>query len=378
MKFIHLADLHLGKRVNGFSMIEDQRYILQEILQIVEAERPQAVLIAGDVYDKSVPSAEAVELFDWFLVQLSRKNLEVFVIAGNHDSPERLAFGGKLMAGSGVHMSPVYQGEISCVTLSDEFGPVKFHMLPYLKPALVRQIWPEETIETYTDAVRTALAHSEFCSSDRNVLLAHQFVTGGIRSDSEVLSVGGTDQVDSEVFAEFDYVALGHLHGPQKAGSECIRYAGSPLKYSFSEACQKKSVTIAELFEKGLVVVRQIPLTPQRDLVELKGSYDFLTLRETVLSGGHLNDYVHITLTDEEDVPNAVNRLKVLYPGLMKLDYDNQRTRGSVQLLDETSTEQTPMELVSAFFIRQNKKDMSEQQLSYLRTVMETIWEEME
>ena len=301
MKFIHLSDLHLGKRVNEYSMLEDQQYILKEIIRIVDDEQPQGVLIAGDVYDKSVPTAEAVALLDDFLVQLSQRGLQVYLISGNHDSPERMAFGGRLMEQSGIHIAPVYNGTAAVYTLADEYGPVHIHLLPFVKPAYVRRYFPEQEITSYTDAVTTAIQAMEVDREQRNILVTHQFVTGATRCDSEEVSVGGTDQVDVSAFEPFDYVALGHLHGPQTVGRETVRYCGTPLKYSFSEAGHHKSVTVVELGEKGNVAVRTVPLTPLRDLVELRGSYEQLTLRDFYQGTSYPQDYVHITLTDEEE-----------------------------------------------------------------------------
>ena len=310
MKLIHLSDLHLGKRVNEFSMLEDQRYILSEILDIIDREAPDGILIAGDIYDKSVPSAEAVALLDDFLVRLSARNLQVFLISGNHDSAERMAFGGRLMAGSGIHMAPVYNGTTAPLTLTDIHGPVDLYLLPFLKPAHVRRCFPDQEITSYTDAVKAAIDAMPLDTTRRNVLVTHQFVTGAARCDSEDLSVGGSDNVDAAVFAPFDYVALGHIHGPQQVGRETIRYCGTPLKYSFSEARHKKSLTVVELEEKGHVTVRTVPFHPLRDLVELRGTYEELTLRDFYESAGYRQDYVHITLTDEDDIPDAVGKLR--------------------------------------------------------------------
>ena len=314
MKFLHLADLHLGKRVNGFSMLEDQAHILRQILAILDDEQPDGVLIAGDVYDKSVPSVEAVELLDGFLTELRARGVPVLLISGNHDSPERLAFGGRVMDSCGIHISPVYDGALAPVTLHDEFGPVHVWLLPFVKPAHVRRWFPDADVESYTDAVAEAVAHMDIDTAARNVLVTHQFVTGGTRSGSEELSVGGTDNVDSRVFAPFDYVALGHLHGAQHIGRETIRYAGSPLKYSFSEARQHKSVTVVTLGEKGDVQVRTAALTPLRELREIRGSYDELTARSFYEHTTYRSDYLHLILTDEQDVFDAMSRLRTIYP----------------------------------------------------------------
>ena len=376
MKFLHLADLHLGKRVNGFSMLEDQAHILRQILAILDDEQPDGVLIAGDVYDKSVPSVEAVELLDGFLTELRARSVPVLLISGNHDSPERLAFGGRVMDSCGIHISPVYDGALAPVTLQDAFGPVHVWLLPFVKPAHVRRWFPDADIESYTDAVAEAVAHMDIDTAARNVLVTHQFVTGGARSGSEELSVGGTDNVDSGVFAPFDYVALGHLHGAQHIGRETIRYAGSPLKYSFSEARQHKSVTVVTLGEKGDVQVRAVALTPLRELREIRGSYDELTARSFYEHTTYRSDYLHLILTDEQDVFDAMSRLRTIYPYLMTLDYDNARTRAAGGMSVPAETERrTPLELFEALYTRQNHQPMSEVQRAYIAQLMEQIME---
>ncbi len=376
MKFLHLADLHLGKRVNGFSMLEDQAHILRQILAILDDEQPDGVLIAGDVYDKSVPSVEAVELLDGFLTELRARGVPVLLISGNHDSPERLAFGGRVMDSCGIHISPVYDGALAPVTLHDEFGPVHVWLLPFVKPAHVRRWFPDADIESYTDAMAEAVAHMDIDTAARNVLVTHQFVTGGTRSGSEELSVGGTDNVDSGIFAPFDYVALGHLHGAQHIGRETIRYAGSPLKYSFSEARQHKSVTVVTLGEKGDVQVRTVALTPLRELREIRGSYDELTARSFYEHTTYRSDYLHLILTDEQDVFDAMSRLRTIYPYLMTLDYDNARTRAAGGMSVPAETERrTPLELFEALYQRQNHRPMSEVQRAYIAQLMEQIME---
>lgn len=376
MKFLHLADLHLGKRVNGFSMLEDQAHILRQILAILDNEQPDGVLIAGDVYDKSVPSVEAVELLDGFLTELRARGVPVLLISGNHDSPERLAFGGRVMDSCGIHISPVYDGALAPVTLHDAFGPVHVWLLPFVKPAHVRRWFPDADIESYTDAMAEAVAHMDIDTAARNVLVTHQFVTGGTRSGSEELSVGGTDNVDSGVFAPFDYVALGHLHGAQHIGRETIRYAGSPLKYSFSEARQHKSVTVVTLGEKGDVQVRTVALTPLRELREIRGSYDELTARSFYEHTTYRSDYLHLILTDEQDVFDAMSRLRTIYPYLMTLDYDNARTRAAGGMSVPAETERrTPLELFEALYTRQNHQPMSEVQRAYIAQLMEQIME---
>ncbi|MCI9102285.1 MAG: exonuclease SbcCD subunit D [Lachnospiraceae bacterium] len=378
MKFVHLSDLHLGKRVNEFSMIEDQAYILTKILGIIREERPDGVLIAGDIYDKSVPSVEAVSLFDDFLKQLSRQQTQVFIISGNHDSPERLGFASELIALSGIHIAPAYDGMVCPVSLEDGYGTVNVYMLPFIKPVHVRSAFPEEKAESYTEAVSAAIAHMDIREGERNILIAHQFVTGAARCESEDISVGGLDNVDASVFDAFDYVALGHIHGPQQIGRESVRYCGTPLKYSFSEAKQRKSVTVAELKEKGNLGIRTVSLTPLRDLRELKGTYEELANRKNY-EGTSLEDYLHITLTDEEDIVDAVGKLRVIYPNLMKLDYDNRRTRENREITGGDEMEaKTPMELVREFYERQNNQPMNGKQEALVSRLMEKIWEEKE
>ena len=377
MKLIHLSDLHLGKRVSEFSMLEDQRYILEEILRIIDGERPDAVLIAGDIYDKPVPPAEAVGLFDDFLVRLARRETQVFIISGNHDSPERIAFGARLMDRSGIHLSPVYDGHVEPVALEDEHGTVNIYMLPFLKPAHVRRFFPEEEIDSYTDALRTAVRAMEIDPAARNVLVTHQFVTGAARCDSEDISVGGTDNVDVTAFDGFDYVALGHIHNPQQVVRETVRYCGTPLKYSFSEAGHEKSVTVAELGEKGDISIRTAPLIPLRDMKELRGSYEDLTRRSFYENTTWREDYTHITLTAEEDIPDAVGKLRVIYRNLMKLDYDNRRTRSGGEILGSGQVEKkSPLELFSELYEKQNNQPMTEEQRAFAAGLIGTIWED--
>ena len=375
MKFIHLSDLHIGKRVNEVSMIEDQEFILSQIIGIIDSEHPDAVLIAGDVYDKSVPSAEAVTLLDDFLCRLAERNLPVLIISGNHDSPERLAFGGRLMEGSGIHVSPVYSSNVKSVTLSDEHGAVTFWLLPFVKPVHVKRCFPDDAIESYTDAIRAAIGHMGVDFSGRNVLLTHQFVTGAATCESEELSVGGSDNVDASVFEGFDYVALGHIHGPQNIGSERIRYCGTPLKYSFSEAKHEKSITVVELGKKGSFGLRTVPLTPLHDMREIRGSYDEVTAK-SFYENTAVEDYLHITLTDEEDVPEAMARLRVIYPNLMKLTYDNARTRSNAVIDGAVDIQKkSPLQLFGELYEQQNNQPMSEMQSDFMRELIESIWE---
>ena len=345
MKLVHLSDLHLGKRLYDYSLLEDQRHILREILSVLDAERPDAVLIAGDVYDRSVPSEEAVRLFDDFLVSLAERKLPAFIIAGNHDSAERLSFGNRLIEQSGIVLASGYDGRAQCRTLHDEYGEVNVYLLPFLKPALVRSRFPEEEIGSYTEALAVALRGLSIDTAKRNILVTHQFVTGAERCDSEEVSVGGADNVDAEVFRDFDYVALGHLHGAQNITPR-IRYCGTPLKYSISEAEHIKSVTVAELGEKGELSVRTVPLRPKRELRELRGSYEELMQKSFYEGTSYPEDYVRITLTDEDEIPEALGKLRLVYHYIMEFRYDNRRTRHSAELTAvEDVRERSPLEL---------------------------------
>ena len=375
MKLMHLSDLHLGKRVNGFSMIPDQKFVLEQILDMAREEMPDGALLCGDIYDKTVPSAEAVELFDAFLSGLA-EICPVYIISGNHDSAERLAFGGRLLKKARVFVSPVYGRELVRAEQDDEFGTVVFHLLPFVKPVHVRAAFKEETIESYTDAVRRALSDIDLADGRRHVLLAHQFVTGALPCESEERSVGGSDNVDAAVFDGFDYVALGHLHGPQRAGGDHIRYCGTMLKYSFSEANHHKSVTFVRLGQKGSLEITTRPLVPLRDMKEIRGTYEELMSREFYQGTDLPACYLHITLTDEEDVPEALSRLGTVYPHIMKLSYDNTRTRQRQNPLEEEARpEDSPLDLFGLLFEKQNNSPLGPEQADYLTGLIESIWE---
>ncbi len=376
MKIVHLSDLHLGKRVNEFSMLEDQEDILTKIMQVIDDVKPDAVIVAGDIYDKSVPSAEAVELFDDFLWKLAQRKLQVFIISGNHDSAERIAFASRLIDASGIHLSPVYNGAVEPITLQDAYGPVCFYMLPFVKPATVRRFFEDAEINSYTDAVRVAVAAMQMDPTQRNVLITHQFVTGATRSDSEDVSVGGADNVDASVFDGIDYVALGHIHGPQSIGTDRIRYCGTPLKYSFSEAKHTKSVTVVTLAEKGSLTVETVPLVPKHDMREIRGVYADIMSRSSY-EGTATDDYLRVVLTDENDIPDVMSRLRVIYPNVMKLDYDNKRTRTVNAIHGAEQMEvKTPLDLVAELYELQNGQPLSPEQKQFSRELIEKIWED--
>lgn len=376
MKIIHLSDLHLGKRVNGFSMLEDQRDVLIRILNVIDDEKPQAVLIAGDVYDKSVPSAEAVTLFDDFLCRLAKRRTEVFIISGNHDSAERLSFASSLIDLSGIHLSPVYDGDISPFTLSDGYGKLNVYMLPFIKPIHVRAIAGDETVETYTDALAYAVGKIRLREDERNILVTHQFVTGAQRCESEEQSVGGTDNVDASVFDGFDYVALGHLHGAQSVSRDTVRYCGTPLKYSFSEVTHQKSVTVLTFGKKGEVAIKTVPLTPLHDMREIKGTFEEVTAKENY-ENTDTEDYMRVILTDENDIPDVMSRLRVIYPNLMEVRYDNRRTRNSASLREIENIEQkSETELFAEFFEKQNGQPLTDEQAAIVSGLFDALKEE--
>lgn len=376
MKFIHTGDLHIGKRVNEFNMIEDQKYILEQFISIVKSEKPEAIIIAGDVYDKSQPSAEAVELFDDFLTKLVASVNVVFIISGNHDSPERLSFGSRILKRNGLYIAGVFNGKLDKITLKDEYGPIHVYLLPFVKPAVVRAFYDED-MESYNDAVGVIISNENICTEERNILVAHQFVTsGGVspeRSDSESISLGGLDNVDASLFQSFDYVALGHIHRPQRIGRDEIRYAGSPLKYSFSEARHHKSVTIIEIKEKGNVKIDTMPLLPLRDLREIKGPiHELIKIGKEDTKGA--TDYIHATITDEEEIYDALGKLRQVYPNIMILDFDNKRRQMNLEF-EEVSAEKienkSPMDLFAEFYKAQNNKQLSKEELKIIEKLLE-------
>ncbi len=375
MKFIHMADLHLGKHINQFSMLEDQKYIFNDIVEIIKKEKVDALVLAGDIYDKPIPPVEAVNLLDDFLSKIAEENIPVLIISGNHDSPDRLSFGSSLMKTSQIYISPVYDGNIQCVSLKDDNGPVNFYLLPYIKPSTVRQVFPEEKINSFNDAVQVALSKIKVNKDERNVLVAHQFVTGAQTCESEELFVGGSENVDASLFDDFDYVALGHIHGPQKVGRESIRYCGTPLKYSFSEVNHKKGLCLVELGKKGEFNYSSIPLKPLHEMRKLKGSFEEI-MYGPESKASNKDDYLHITLTDEMDIPEGYGKLSSVYKNLISMDYDNSRTRSEqdISLLNNIKNVK-PLELFEEFFEKQNNKKMTDEQKSFMEKLIEDIWE---
>ena len=394
MKLMHISDLHLGKRISDFSMIADQIDILNKIREIIEEEKPDAILMAGDIYDRSVPSVEAMEVLEQFFCDLAEGGHQVFLISGNHDSAERLSFGSALIDRSGIHISPVYSGRAMQYVLEDEHGKVNIYLLPFVKPANVRHglissgaMTEEEAagIDTYTKAMEAAISSMNLDTSQRNVLVAHQFVTGAETCESEDINVGGLDNINADAFDAFDYVALGHLHGPQTLGRKGnIRYSGTPLKYSFSEVDHNKSVTIVELGAKAAdatrvaaMEIREIPLQPLHDWADIRGTFDQLT-GEAFLQSADTDAYTRVTLLDEDDVPDAIGRLREYYPNIMSLRYDNKRTQMDQDVSEAIELKsRSEIDIVKELFEKQNNTEMNQAQIDLVTRLLEEIKEAM-
>ena len=376
MRFLHLADLHIGKRVNGFSMIEDQKFVFEQVYNVIENEKIDGIIMAGDIYDKPVPSAEAVKLFDEMLTRLVSINLPIFVISGNHDSAERIGFCSDILSAAKVYMSRVYNGNLQKIELEDDYGKINVYLLPFIKPATVKNIYKEAEIKDYDDALEYVLSQEKIDETKRNVIVSHQFVTGAMRSESEEVSVGGLDNVSVENYEAFDYVALGHIHRAQQMGRESARYAGTLLKYSFSEEKHNKSMTIVDLKEKGNIEIKEIPVKPLHDLKTIKGKFSKITSEE-FYKELKKEDYYRAVLTDEDDILNAIGKLKSIYPNLMSMEYDNTRTR-SYSVVDNVETGETksPLDYFEEFFEKQNGRKMSEKQRNYLLEILGEAREE--
>ena len=380
MKLMHISDLHIGKRVNEFSMLEDQEYILNEIIKIAKDENISGIIIAGDVYDKTVPPIEAVDLADEFLTKLVEENISIYMISGNHDSPERLNFGSRIMEKNNLFICGEYDGDLRKIVIEDEYGKLNIYFLPYIKPSIVNNKLGLET-KTYDESVKEALKVIDIDVESRNILIAHQFVTFGSTvpelSDSETKSLGGIDNVDASVFDKFDYVALGHIHKPQKIGREVIRYSGSPLKYSFSECNHKKSVCIVEFKEKNNCEIKLAPLIPKRDMKHLKTSMEDLK-SGNILSSIPSDTYMHITLTDDEEVIDAISKVREIFKNVMVLDFDNKRNAENLSdttITSEDLKQKTPKELFVDFFSSQNNVELTESQNEIISNIVNEVLE---
>ena len=374
MKFIHLGDLHIGKNVNDFNMIDDQKYILNQILEIIDKNNVEAALLAGDIYDKPIPSEDAVSLLNSFITELVKRNVKTFIISGNHDSDERLNFGSSLFEKSDVFIFTKYEGKLLKQTLTDEFGNINIYMMPFIKASQVKHYYENEDILSYDDAVRVVLEHTEINKSERNLIIAHQFVAGksgnpscGGSESIATQTVGAVEIIGTDRFDDFDYVALGHIHSPQKLERETIRYSGSLLKYSLNEVNKEKSVPIITFGEKGTVDIDLIELKPLRDMRHIKGRLDQLLSSENIVSP---EDFMWVTLTDENIEPNAYNLLRAYYPNIMKLDYDNSHTQEIDQVEIKPLTENKSFkEIISDFYKLKYNTDISEEELQIMLEV---------
>lgn len=375
MKFAHLADLHIGKRLYEYSLIDNQRDILLQIVELIKKCDVDGVVISGDIYDKSVPPVDAVGIMDEFLSALAALDIFIIIIGGNHDSVARLSFGSKVLEKSRVFISPVFNGNIEKVELQDQFGIINFYLLPYIRPINVKRVYKDFSGESFTEALNFVIDRINPDKSMRNVLVAHQFVTGAQKSDSEELYVGGSENVAYTLFDDFDYVALGHLHMPQNVGRDTVRYAGTPLKYSFSEISHKKSMTIVDIKQKGDIKIQEIPLNPTCDLLELRGTLNELVSNSTA-SSVDKKSFVKITLTDEVLKNDALDILKKFYPCIVSIGYDNSMTRDNKLIRrEEKSEEQEPKQIVEELFEQQNNREMNTVERDLINKLVKKVWE---
>lgn len=383
MKFLHISDLHIGKKFKETDFTGDQIHILGEIIQIAKSEKPDGIFIAGDIYDRSVPPANAVNIFDEFLTELNQNNIRVFIISGNHDSPERLNFGKEIMGKNHIHIAGTYKGELDRIELKDEHGIINIYLLPYIKPSIVSNYMKDVSIDTYEVAAKLVIDAANINTEHRNILIAHQFVTNaGVSpdtSDSEVLSIGGLDNIDVSVFKPFDYVALGHIHGPQKIGRDTIRYCGTPLKYSFSECNHKKSVTCIDVKEKGNIQITQIPLHPIRDMRVLKDKIDNLLQDEKYTR--NCDDYIHAIITDEEDIYDPIGKLRTVYKNILILEIENTKTKINDNSRTSASGDvanRNPFDLFLEFYQNQNNVELNENQRGILSGIFGELGGDLE
>jgi len=381
MKFLHLSDLHIGKSVHGFSMLEEQKHVFEQILRYIQSQQVNAVVIAGDIYDHAIPRNEAIRVFDDFLTELAHKNVTVLLIAGNHDSPDRISYANRLLTDKQLFLYGSFNGKLQKVTLTDEYGEVNFWLLPFVKPLSVYTFFEGSPIEDYADALNLVIRTANIDYNARNVLVSHQFFTKigvePILSESELNPVGGLDAINISIIEKFDYVALGHLHGTQKIGVEHICYAGSPLKYSFSEIRQTKSVLLVEINEKtSNVIIKTLPLTPIHDMHELKGKIEEL-LSDEFSSRVNKEDYLHITLTDEEEILDPMEKIRSVYPNIMTFKLENSRTKNNYlpqiqQNSEQTNQQLSRYELFSEFFLKACGCAMSPEQSRIVKELLAT------
>ncbi|MGN0740529.1 MAG: exonuclease SbcCD subunit D [Treponema sp.] len=374
MRIAHISDLHLGKTLHGFSLTDDQSFILQQIVKILIENKIEVLLVAGDVFDKNVASIEALRLMRKFLNELVSAKIKVLVISGNHDSPERLTFGAEFMSDKGLYFSKDYDGKIEPLVFTDEFGPVNFYLLPFIKPSSVKQFFPEEQIENFDDALKVAVSNLKINSSERNIIVAHQNIMNAEHCDSEESIIGGLDAVSADVFCEFDYAALGHIHKMQKVKANVV-YSGTPLKYSVSELTQDKVVPIIELNAKGKTVIDFVQLKPKRDIRQIRGTFDQIVK----MSGGDTNnseDFIDIILTDKNEVIDALYNLRSIYPNILQINYDNSFTNNDSKIDDIKETKiDRPLEMFEEFYKTRSGSELDDAQKEYMSALVNSIWE---
>lgn len=373
MKFLHLSDLHLGLRLHEQSLIEDQKYMLKCVTQTVAENGIDCVFIAGDIYDKSVPPADAVTVMDSFISELAKMNVPVFISSGNHDSTERLSFGSSVMSANGIYFSPVYDGSVTPVTVKDEFGELDIWMIPFIKPVNVRRFFEDTVIDTYTDAMRAVISAMPIDSKKRNILICHQNVGLAEQCDS---SVGGLDMIDAAVFEPFDYVALGHIHQPYPVLRDSIRYCGTVLCYDFKFCDDDRGFTVIDIDGDGKITKNILPFYPLHAMMNLRGELARLISPDNVDSRA-VQSYLHVTLTDEQETIDAVGKLRAVYPHVMSVEYDNTRTRTERYInLGGDASEKSPFELFSEFYCLQNNAPLTDEQSEIVKNVIDEVWGE--
>ena len=374
MRFIHTADLHLGKRLHDVPLLEDQIYMLDELRRLAVERAADAVVIAGDVYQSSSPPSEAMSAFDGFVTALAAEGIRVFAISGNHDSERRVSYLASLVRGSGIYVSERFTGALQQFTLTDGHGEIVVSLLPFVKPITVRRCFPDEVIESYQDAAAAVLRHSPIDTAKRNILVCHQFITGAELAGSEELSVGGVENIDAALFEDFDYVALGHIHRAQRVGRDTVRYAGSPLKYSLAEAAHKKSAAVVDMGAKGEVSIELVPLTPLHDVREVEGFLD------EIMRMPYSEDYVRVTVYDELVPPDARVTVTTVFPNLLRFEVRNSKTGAAAESVEPQDVENKSVEaLFCDFFSMQNNGiQPNEEQLALIRRVLSESGEEEE
>ncbi|NLW52684.1 MAG: exonuclease SbcCD subunit D [Tissierellia bacterium] len=372
MRIMHLADLHIGKRVNGFNMIEDQKFALDNILKLVEKQEVDVVMVAGDVYDLTVPSSEAIGLFDYFITSLSKMSVKVLLIAGNHDSSERLSFAKTLIKDSGIYVSRTFDNVVEKITLEDEYGPLNFYLLPFIKPIMVKRYYPELKIDDFQSAISNVINGIDLNVNERNIILSHQFIVGATTSESEELYLGGLESISVDIYKDFDYVALGHLHKRQSFRDGMVRYPGSLLKYSQSESDYIKKITILDFKSKGIVDIQEADIEYLRDMRNIKDFFHNIISKSTL--DNHKDDYIHITLYDEDEILDAISRLREIYPNIMSIRYENKKTEKEEKINANTSRTKSPYDLFNEFYEYRNNVALDERKSEIIKKLIDDVW----